>query len=134
MQPDILNPILRVNVKGVDVEVRELSWKDHVRAIKELTSTVIELLKEGKGSEFNAETIIEAITKQETLAAWVIAKSTGNDSAWVDSLSAREALAILCAVVELNLTEEVIGRGKALAERMSGVFGLSKVSLERSTA
>jgi hypothetical protein len=133
---DILDPRKRVRIKGEELEIRGLTWKDHIRAVKELTATIMELLaqnKDGNATQLDAETIVSAITKQESLATWMITRSTGKDGAWVDSLRAAEALTILNAIVELNLTEEIIGLGKGLAERMSGVFGLSKASLARST-
>lgn len=140
MEPDIINPIATVRIRGESVEVRELTWKDHLRLIKELTATVLELLQKaqtgGGGTEFSlkADEIVEALVKQEDLAAWVMARSTGKPKEWIDELSAGAAMDILLAAAKLNLTPEVLASGKALAEHMRGVFGLKSLSLEPSTA
>lgn len=138
MEPDIINPIATVRIRGESVEIRELTWKDHLRLIKELTSTVVDLLQkaQGSGTEFSlkADEIVGALVKQEDLAAWVMSRSTGRPKEWIDELSAGAAMEILLAAAKLNLTPEVLTTGKALAEHMRGVFGLKSLSLEPSTA
>lgn len=136
MQPDVLNPVIGVKVKGELVDVRELPWKDYLRTIKELTSAVTDLLKKSGPNgeiELASEDIIQAIARQEDLAAFLMQRCTGKDSAWVESLSGREALAVLTAAVQVNLSDEVVRRGKELAGHMSGVFGLKRQSLASST-
>lgn len=139
MEPDIINPIATVKVRGESVEVRELTWKDHMRLLKELTTTVMDLLQKaqaGGQGEFSlkAEEIVEALVKQEDLATWVISRCTGRPAEWVNELSALAAMEILLAAAQLNLSPEFFRVGKALAEHMRGVFGLKSLSLEPSTA
>jgi hypothetical protein len=134
MKEDVLNPVIPVKVRGETVDVRELTWKDYLRAVKDLTGTILKLMGEGGTTlVLNREKILEAITAQEDLVGWVIEKSTGKDQAFINSLSARELLPLLIAVVDLNLSEEVIGPGKELAGRMGAALGLKTASPESLT-
>lgn len=145
--PDALNPVIRVpNIKGGEVDVRELKWRDYLRAIKELTDNVLTFAAAVKSSGdpkkkpepegtkvvdlanvgaliLDKDKLIDAVTRSESLAGWVLAASTGKDEAWVNDLSGRETMAILKAVVELNLSKEILGTGKELVGHMRGVFG-----------
>lgn len=146
---DALNPVIRVpNIQGASVDVKELRWRDYLRAIKELTTSILALLAEpkpaGKGQEpeseegfsfdlgggkvmkVGKERLLQAIATNEELVLWVLQASTGKDAQWVEACSGREVLALLAAVVELNLSREVVGSGKALADHMRGVFGSKK--------
>lgn len=138
MKEDVLNAVRLVKVRGEQVEVRELTWKDYVRAVKQMTGTILGLIGDGgkismDAIVLNREKLTEAIGAQEDLVAWVLAKSTSRDQAWVDSLSAREVLPLLDAVIELNLSPEVIEQGKKLAGQMGEAFGLKKASVAPAT-
>lgn len=133
MKTDIFNPVVTVKIRGDSVEVRELTWKHYLRAVKELTDNLLGLMSGKNTLELNKEKVVATISAQEELVSWVIQASTGKDAAWVDSLSARELLLLLKAVVDLNLSEELIGVGKGLAGRMADVFGLKTASLAPST-
>lgn len=129
---DVLNPLVPVEIRGERIEVRELNWKDYSRAIKELTGSAMKLLGTGGTLVLDKEKIIQAIGEQESLIQWVVEKSTGRDSKYVSSLSTREILPLISAVVDLNLSEEVLGAGKKLAGQMGGIFGLKIQSLKPS--
>jgi hypothetical protein len=133
METDKLNPLIPVSVRGERVEVREMNWKDSLRAVKEMTGAIMTLVNNKGEMVLDKTKIIEALTSQEALASWVIQKSTDKDGAWVDSLSTREFLPIIIAVVDLNLSDEVIGSGKTLAGRMGKVLGLKTISPKQST-
>lgn len=133
MASEILNPVVLVRVRGESVEVKELTWKDHVRAVKELTGTLLKLLSgDGKTLTLTKEVILEAIVAQETLVQWIIEKSTGRDAQWVSGLGGKDFLALLKAVVDLNLSDEYIKQGKELAGQMGDIFGLRNLSLAPS--
>lgn len=125
---DILNPVVEVHgIQGGTVGVRELKWKSYMRAIKSLTEAVIKYIEASEGGKkLDPRGLVEAIAAQEGLASWVVAESTGRPEEWVAELTGREMMAILEAVVELNLSEEVVGRGKALAARMRAVFASTR--------
>lgn len=147
-ESNVLNPVVTVKLRGGrTIEVKELTWKDYIRAIKQMTDSLLKLIANQKNKPANAleiasaegslvidrDKLIQAIGDQEDLVGWVIQKSTGEAQEWVDQLSAAEALAILDAVVGLNFTEEVIASGKALAGRMGGVFALKTSSQKPAT-
>lgn len=129
MKEDILNPVVPVKIRGELVEVRELTWKDYLRAVKESAGALMKLITpDGKAVQFNKDTIIEVLTSQEDVAGWVLEKSTGKDAKFIAGLSAREIIPLLQAVVDLNLSEEVVGPGKILAGRMVDLLGLKTLS------
>lgn len=134
IQDNIHNPITVVRTSsGELVEVRELTWKNCLTAIKKLTDTVLELLGKQQGGSsialtLDKEKLVSAITSQEELVTWALMKSTGRDQAWVDALSARDCLALVKAMVDQNLSDEVLAAGKGLADRMGAVFGRSSKS------
>ena len=136
MNQDIHNPVERVKIStGELVEVRELVWKDCLRAVKEMTDTVLELLGPGGGTlVLDKDKIVRALGAQENLVTWVLEKSTGRTQEWVNALSGRDALCLLRAAVDLNLSDEVLAAGKALAGRMGAVFGQKSKSPAQSTA
>lgn len=145
--PDALNPVIRVpNIQGASVDVKELRWRDYLRAIKELTTSILTLLDTakpgtkgddqedgfafdvggGKVLKIGKDRLLQAIASNEELVLWVLQSSTGKGPEWVEACSGREVLALLAAVIELNLSKEVVGSGKALADHMRGVFGSKK--------
>lgn len=132
MSTDVLNPVVTVKIRDELIEVKELTWKDYLRAVKEMTDAILKLLN-GKGEfALDRDKVVEALGAQENLIAWVAEKCTGRDQKWVGSLKGREMLALLRIIVDLNLSEEVIGSGKAVAGRMGEVFGVKKLSLAPS--
>jgi len=129
---DILNPVISVpNIKGETVDVKELTWKEYLRAMKELASSMLRFLEAGKTEltlavVLDPKKIIEAIGEQEAMVEWILAASTNRKVEWIRTLSGREILALLEAVVQLNLSDEVVSSGKALAGRMRVIFGSTK--------
>src|SRR3990167_5627310 len=98
---DILNPVISVpNIKGETVDVKELTWKEYLRAMKELASSMLRFLEAGK--------------TELTLAVVL------------DPKKIIEAIGVLEAMVQLNLSDEVVSSGKALAGRMRVIFGSTK--------
>lgn len=133
MASEILNPVLTVKVRGENIEVRELTWKDYIRAIKELSGSLLKLVSdEGNAISLTKENVLEALSSQEDLVQWVTEKSTGKQADWVSGLGGKEMIAILAAIVELNLSDELVVSGKELAGRMGKVFGLRNLSLAPS--
>jgi hypothetical protein len=134
MRDDVLNPVIPVKIRGETVEVRELTWKDYLRAIKEATGSVLKLMSEsGATLELSKDKVVEVIGAQEELVSWVLEKSTGKDQAYISNLTALEMVRLLNAVVDLNLNEELVGAGKGLAGRMANVIGWKTASLRPLT-
>jgi hypothetical protein len=129
-----MNPIRAVTLADgkTVLEVRELTWKDYLWAIKEVTKAATPLLAPGgvlnvnNLNELKIDTgaVIDALTSQEQTLSLVLQKSIiGATGESVNNLSARDTLKVLAVVVELNLSPEVVGAGKELAVRMAAVFG-----------
>jgi uncharacterized protein len=131
---DTINPIRAVTLSDgkTVVEVRELTWKDYLWAIKEVTKAAAPLLGANGVLNVNSLTelkvdtnaVLEALTSQEQTLSLVLQKSIkGSTAEQVNDLTARDTMKVLAAVVELNLSPEVVGAGKELAARMAAVFG-----------
>lgn len=130
MKVDVLNPVVTVQVRGSAVQVQELNWKDYLRAVRELTDTVMKFMgKEGE-IKWEREPLVAAIQSNESLLSWVLEKSTGLKKDDLEKLKAREVIPLIEAVIDLNLSEDVVGPGKALAARMGEAFGLKRTSPE----
>lgn len=133
MASEILNPVITVKVRGEQIEVRELTWKDYIRAIKELSGSLLKLVSDGGNAvSLTKENVLEALSSQEDLVQWVTEKSTGREAEWVKGLGGKDMVFILAAIVELNLSDELVASGKDLAGRMGKVFGLRNLSLAPS--
>ena len=126
MDNSILNPVRTVQLRAQAVDVSELTWKDYLRAVKMLASTVSKLLTPDGKVNSDPAAVVSAIADQEALASFVVSRATKRDEKWVEQLSLQDMLTLLTAVVEMNLTEEIIGTGKALAGRMGGILTSKK--------
>lgn len=135
-ESNVICPIKTANVKGKTIEIRELTWRDSMRAVKELTGSIMKLVggKQGKlttdSLSLDKDSIVEALSAQEDLVAWAIEKSTDLSPSEISALTLSEAIPIIQAMVDLNLSDEVIGPGKTLAGRLGQVFGL-KIALPK---
>jgi hypothetical protein len=126
---DVLNPVVAIKIRDRLIEVKEMPWKDYLRAVKDMTGTLMKLIGPGGNTlALTKENVIEALTAQEELLTWVLQKCTGEEQTFISSLSAREILPLIQAAVDLNLSQEVVGAGKKLAGQMGQVFGLKKQS------
>lgn len=130
---DTLNPIRQVQIGDETVTVRELTWKEYLHVIRELTSTVFTFITDKGAIEWKKDRIVDALMKQEGLLDWVLQKSTDRPGEWVASLKATHMLRLLEAIIDLNLNEDIVGRGKAVAGRIGQVISWKNVSSELST-
>jgi hypothetical protein len=128
---DVLNPIRRPRIAGAEIEVRELRWRDTSYAVQQLTDAIAGMI-DIQGTAFNLiidrQKLLDAIIKNESLLAFVLEKATGRDADWVTNLSTRDMLLLLDAVLDVNLSEEVLNAGKKVAERLKKLFGSMKPS------
>jgi hypothetical protein len=80
MSGDIHNPVATVTVRGEAVEVRELTWKDSLRAVRDMTGTIMKLVSpDGTKLLLDRERLVAAISEQEALVSWVLTRATGRD-------------------------------------------------------
>ena len=131
---------------GTVVRVRELTWKKYLWAIRRVTTSAIPVIAGKDGSinvaeigkiNIDVQKVLNALLEQEETVTVVLKDSIAEEDQKdldVDQLSARDTMALLTVVVELNLSEEVLGAGKELAVRMAAVFGSMTNSQGRSTS
>jgi hypothetical protein len=126
MKTEVFNPTRQVRVQSGTWEVRELLWRDYLATVKRMADLILRFVSDGGGGKysliFEADKLIAGIADTEGLAEWLIAKSTGKPKEDIEALTASEALSLLAAVVDLNLSDELIASGKALAGRVRAVF------------
>lgn len=114
-----------VQLRGDRITVKELTWKAYISAVKQLTGTILQFVgSDGNTITLTKDTLLNAISEQEGLIETLVHESTGKETDWIRGLSGREMLSILEKVIELNLTEEVVGMGKKLAGRLTTAMGL----------
>jgi hypothetical protein len=108
-----------VNIRGEEIEISELRWKDASQAVKGLIGSLARMVGADGAISFDQSRITASIAEQEELLSFVVQKSTGRDSQWIDDLTGAEALRLLGPIVELNLNPETITVGKSIFEKVS---------------
>ena len=123
MPTDSFMPVETVRLLGGrTVEVRELTWKQLLHALKQLAQRALTFVaQDGKTISIEASKIVEALSEQEELAVWIVEKSTGLTADELALLGVRDFLAIVEAVVRINLSEEVVCLGKRIAGSVRAV-------------
>jgi len=130
---DIHNPSVTIQISSRSVTVKELTWKQHFRAIRELTDTIMGLVDTSGGGKpaggisisFDRQKLIDALASQEEFMNWILTAATDLKPEEADVLNASDFLKIISTIVDMNLGEEVIGTVKKLGAKMSAVFGLT---------
>jgi hypothetical protein len=117
----ILHPektlMVRRGSESIEVTVSELAWPDAIAFLGKLGSHLGKLINEKGEVRVDLGLITELIAGSTELANELIAKSTDEDADMLKDMRASDALAILDAALELNLSDELIERGKTIAGR-----------------
>lgn len=120
----ILHPVTEVQVDGLGVvEVREMRWKPALAFVEKLSGLLGECVKDGKLT-VTVDNLTGIILRSGTLASELIARSTSLTAQQVDDLYPSDALALLTAAIEVNLHEELLGKGKAAGRALAKALGI----------
>jgi hypothetical protein len=131
MPPTILRPQITVKLASGEIVVRDLPWQDSLEFLKRLSvhakdlfQGAITITAEGKPQVDLAvllPKLSDLVVNTGELAGFLLTKSTGKDEAWLASLGTIEAVALLDAALEVNLSEGLIELGKKVAGRLARV-------------
>lgn len=115
---DILFPDREVAVGGnKSIKVRELAWPDARAFLAELGGFLAKLVNEKGEIRIDVGIITEIITASDELVASLILKTTGLNKTELDKLPIGAVLELLDAALELNLSDDLLAKGKKIAGR-----------------
>lgn len=116
-ETEILNPKKELTIAGETITVRELSWMDALDFIKQLAGYLGSLVDAAGNFRINIGTIADLVVTTNELALKLIAKTTGKDAAWIEALSLGDMLELIDIALALNLSDEILAKGKKIAGR-----------------
>lgn len=116
----VFNPVIVVEIGAQKIEVRELAWPDALAFITRLKEQAQSLTDESGNMRVDAPKLMEAISSNAELAAWLVCKTCRRTDEWLAERSLGEVLALVEASLEVNLS--VIGdRLKNVRGRLAGL-------------
>ena len=118
----ILHPVKTISLGGETLEVRELRWPEALGFLQRLAQQAGQFLTADGRLVPPADQFPRIIQESAVLVEYLVTKTTGKDSAWLNDLTPAEVLTVLDAALELNVSPELFARGKALAGRLQWVF------------
>ena len=131
MSVEILNPVKEIAVAGATWQVKEMNWRDGMQFLGMISKHASEVVS-GEGGKVTVDfaKLPALVASMEELANFLLTRSTGRELAEVNALRFSDSLALIDAAIELNLSQELLERGKQIAGRVGAAFGVnvSKVS------
>ena len=107
------------------VEVHELRWPAALQFMRMLGEHVANLTQPDDSGRpaFDFARLKEAIPATGALAQYLVEKSTGLKPEEIDTLTATQFLEILAVCMELNLSEDLVGKFNRVAKVVTKTFG-----------
>ncbi|MES2692666.1 MAG: hypothetical protein V4773_04275 [Verrucomicrobiota bacterium] len=125
--PNVLRPQITVTLQSGDVTVRDLPWQDALEFLRKLSGHAKELLASSTSDgRVDISTLLprltDLVTNVQELSQFLLLSSTGKDEAWLKGLGTIEAMAVLDAALEVNLSDGLLELGKKVAGRLARVM------------
>lgn len=114
----ILNPVIDKTVNGKPITVRELRAVDGLQFIKKLSTYFGSF--QGTTSDVVQVKIAEVVTGAADVSEFLVLKSTGQPSSWLNEISTEEFLDVLESAIELNISEGLIKKGRGVVATVRG--------------
>lgn len=111
---------------ATSLDVRELSWPDamqFMRMLGEHVATLIQMDRETGRPVFDFQKLKEAIPATTALADFLVQRATRQTPEQVAQWSVSTFLEVLAVALELNLSEELLGKFRRVSEVVARVFG-----------
>lgn len=110
---------------GRSIDVAELRWPDAMQFFRMLSEHVGNLVTmDGAGRPvFDFQKLREAIPASGALAEFLVSRSTGLKPEEIAALTTSQFLEVLAVTMELNLSEEIVGKFKRLSAVISRTLG-----------
>lgn len=122
---DILNPQIPLKIAGEEIKIHELNWRDGTAFLQRLATAAATIVDKDGTFTPSAHSFAALVTNSTDLTESLVLGATGRDKAWLQERTMAEVLQLLNIALELNLNAELIARGKSLADRVRGAFGLT---------
>jgi hypothetical protein len=120
-------PLLRPSVKVLtslgQIEVRELRWADALTFLKMLSAHSQHFLEDGRFN-FNLGKMVELITGACELSAFLLEYSVVDAEMEISAMPFHDALLLLDAALEVNLSPEILALAKKTAARFAPASGV----------
>lgn len=120
---NILYPVRELQIGKETIQVRELAWREALQFLQQLAAAITEKLGTDGTLTLTPESVQGMVAGSAELTEALITKSCGRDRQWLGEQRAGDVLALLDAAIELNLSPEIIDRGKRIAGRVQAAFG-----------
>jgi hypothetical protein len=128
---DILNPDVEVAIGGDKITVRELKWGDGRKFLRDLAGHVTALTNEKGEFDVSISRLSELIVQTDTLATFLISKTTGKDQAWIDALPMSSVLDLISTALELNL-KRTLDHAKKIGGRFRAAAAVPAIEVPAS--
>lgn len=111
-----------ISIRGEVIAVSTLGWRDAVALARRLSTAIASVISKDGSFLLTPENLATSISESEGCVQFLIEKTTGRDTAWVESLTAREVLPLLQAIVERNFDREFVGSVKRIGGTLAEAF------------
>jgi hypothetical protein len=127
MNIEVLNPVRSLTIAGGEWTVQELNWRDGMTFLGMVSKHAGEIIGgDLQKIEIDFAKLPALIGNVKELGDFLLTKATGRKQEEIDALRFQEALEVMEAAIELNLSEELLQRGKSVAGRVGAAFGVKK--------
>lgn len=138
---DILFPNREVAIgegeRKQKVIVSVLAWPDAIEFLRKLGDCLGSI-----GKFFDAEGnvrvdvgfVVELIAGSDVLSTFLLLKATGRDEEWLKKLPYHHGLELLAVALELNLSDKLLDKGKAVAGAVTKCIALKQVATLAASA
>ena len=121
----ILFPNKEVNIGDQTVKVRELKWSDTLEFLKQLGGYIGKLMNEKGEVAVTPDLIVEMVTSTDELTTSLLRRCTDLEVEAIAQLPMTAALDLVDAALELNLSDDLIAKGKNIAGRFQKFAGVA---------
>ena len=105
------------------MEVREMNWRDAMGFLGMLSAHAGKMVNRDGQFAMTEEALRGLVLGTKVVADDLMLKASKLPQEEIDNLSMREALDLIDAALDLNLSEELITRGKKFAGRFGSLLG-----------
>lgn len=122
-ESQILFPQKELKIGDESFVVRELAWSEALDFLKKLGGYLGSLMNDKGELVVTVSGLTDLISNTQELSATLVAKATGRTAESFENLSLGQMLDLIDAALELNLSEEIIAKGKNIAGRFQRFAG-----------
>lgn len=119
----ILFPDREVKIGDETIKVRELKWAETLAFLKELGGYIGNVMDAKGEVQVSPSTIANLVASSEGLTVSLLTKATQMDANRIAELPMSAVLELVDVALELNLSDDLIAKGKSIAGRFQKFAG-----------